>query len=371
MGANTNPEVVDSAEVSSLLISDNMPFGQEHVELSEEKLENDKYHRALHVAKRAVQSTVISLQILPTNGLITYGIPAGIFVATNNVPATVAAAGILTTGLESASAFAAADILSNSPDSTVVNKAQNLLNTRSFRSILSSKNGRISPIAEGLIALYGGTPAVMLARESEQGSENRTHEQRRKYGLRTAGALGAICTAQMGLYATGAQAIMEANPEVYIPTAAVAVGALTGTKIIKDRIKAERLIEESKPRYDLSEEEMKLLENDLIEDVEKNVKKGQGFLGRFRRATEGVYATWLNPDNKYANILRTREAEYFPEVKELTPEVEEDTLFLALVDTREGSKRVVHATTLSGPALGNNSTAEKGKNQLDSTPLMN
>jgi len=93
--------------------------------------------------------------------------------------------------------------------------------------------------------------------------------------------------------------------------------------------------EEVSPRYDLSPEEINALEGEVVAKVEEQFEK------------EGIYAVWISPESKYANILRTYEAEYFPEVKDVVAEVEEDTVFLALVDTRTDSRRIVHATTLS------------------------
>jgi hypothetical protein len=98
----------------------------------------------------------------------------------------------------------------------------------------------------------------------------------------------------------------------------------------------------TRPRYDLNPEELKLLESELVESV-----KAAGLTGQ-------VVATWISPRHKFANVIRNYEAKYFPEVADLDDTTEDETLFLALVDTREGSDRVVHAATISsGTALNN------------------
>lgn len=315
--------------------------------------EPSKWKHAAHVGKRALQTGIITLEVLPTNGVITYGVPALVFAATKNVPATMATAGVLTTGLEGLGGRATADILSNSPDNRLVTKIRDLLNSRSVRSLLSSKEGRINPAAEAMLALYGGTPTAMLARESEPDAAERTQDERRRYGDKVSAALGIICTAQMGVYSGAVKGIMDGNPAVYVPAGVAALGVGVGINKVKNHVKAERAAQESEPRYDLSEEEMSLLEADLLQDVGKELKKQMettGLFGHFRKkkTPEGVYAVWMDPDSRYANIIRTREAEYFPEVKELPPEIEEDTKFLAFVDTREGVNRIVHGTTISG-----------------------
>ena len=90
------------------------------------------------------------------------------------------------------------------------------------------------------------------------------------------------------------------------------------------------------PRYDLSGEELNVLEQELVHDIKQQV------------SDEGVVAVWIYPNHKFANILRAHEANHFPEVSELPQDIEDRSLFFALVDTRGGEDRVVHSTTVSG-----------------------
>ncbi len=95
-------------------------------------------------------------------------------------------------------------------------------------------------------------------------------------------------------------------------------------------------MDNSPPRYDLTPEELRTLELELVNEIKET------------SPAEGITAVWIGPNHKYANILRNHEAQLFPEVTELPQDIEDRSLFLALVDTRNGEDRVVHATTISG-----------------------
>ena len=90
------------------------------------------------------------------------------------------------------------------------------------------------------------------------------------------------------------------------------------------------------PRYDLSPEELLSLEQEFVGEI------------KAINSEEGVTAAWIWPDHKYANVLRNHEAQLFPEVGDLSQDIEDRSLFFALVDTRDGTDRVVHASTVSG-----------------------
>lgn len=89
-------------------------------------------------------------------------------------------------------------------------------------------------------------------------------------------------------------------------------------------------------KYDLDPDQFTALENELVDDV-----RGGG-------CSAGITAVWLGPEHRYANIIRTQEARLFPEVHDSSAADENKTLFLALVDTRPGSGRVVHGATVCG-----------------------
>jgi len=88
------------------------------------------------------------------------------------------------------------------------------------------------------------------------------------------------------------------------------------------------------PRYDLDPDELNALETELVEAVKGGI------------SSEGITAVWLGPRHRFANIIRTHEARFFPEVQDSSVADESMTLFLALVDTRPGSNGVVHGATV-------------------------
>jgi hypothetical protein len=91
------------------------------------------------------------------------------------------------------------------------------------------------------------------------------------------------------------------------------------------------------PKYDLDRDEFDALEAELVDTA------------RGEASREGLSAVWLGPGHRYANIIRTHEARLFPEVHDSSAGDESKTLFLALVDTRAASGRVVHGATVCGP----------------------
>lgn len=111
----------------------------------------------------------------------------------------------------------------------------------------------------------------------------------------------------------------------------------------------------SKPRYDLSPDELGALECDLVETL-----KELGF-------RDCVAAAWITPNHEFANIARMHEAKYFPEVQELPDVVEDSTLFLVLADTRDDVDRVVHAATVSGQDVNRDEARVTPVNQDEST----
>ncbi len=86
------------------------------------------------------------------------------------------------------------------------------------------------------------------------------------------------------------------------------------------------------PNYFLDPEELASLEAEVVERTAEQFP-------------DQVVAAWINPLHPYANISRTHEASYFPEVADLDPEYDAAQEILLLIDTREGQKRVVHAAT--------------------------
>lgn len=95
----------------------------------------------------------------------------------------------------------------------------------------------------------------------------------------------------------------------------------------------------AKPNYYLNKEEFADLQGKLLDEVND---KGQA---------QTIYSVFLDHTNPYANLVRTLEAEIFPEIPEIMKDFEDNSIFLALVDTRPDAKRIVHAFRLSSLAL--------------------
>lgn len=91
------------------------------------------------------------------------------------------------------------------------------------------------------------------------------------------------------------------------------------------------------PRYDLTQAELSALEKDMLNAVKKVYPRKR------------VYSVLIDPRHPFANFVRGHEAMHFPEAKEFPAELEENTLFFALIDTRRRSHKVVHVGTVSGP----------------------
>lgn len=92
--------------------------------------------------------------------------------------------------------------------------------------------------------------------------------------------------------------------------------------------------------YHLPESQVKALERELVSAIKTEY------------TTPDVYAAWITPDHRFADAVRTLEARQFPEMPDLVNDsVEKRSVFMVLVDTREGEDRIVHCTRLSGIKL--------------------
>jgi hypothetical protein len=93
------------------------------------------------------------------------------------------------------------------------------------------------------------------------------------------------------------------------------------------------------PDYHLGEADLEREQKSLVNSIRQET--GQ----------ETIHAAWIKQNHEYANIIRTLEAQVFPEIPDVMEGFEEQSVFLALVDTREESQRVVHAFRLSSIRL--------------------
>ena len=106
---------------------------------------------------------------------------------------------------------------------------------------------------------------------------------------------------------------------------------------------------ETEPRYDVKQDDLDLLETAMLEYVDSIVK------------TPTSVALWVSADHPFANFVRTHEARYFPEVTEVSPEDDESTIFLTVVDTRPDVRRVVHSATVMRSLLNEEELSESSR----------
>lgn len=93
-------------------------------------------------------------------------------------------------------------------------------------------------------------------------------------------------------------------------------------------------INESK--FDLSDREL----SDIEQEVCKNASEAYG---------ETVSVAWMTADHPFANYARTRETRIWPEASDVDPEYDMNQVYLAVVDTREGVNKIVHAASVMRP----------------------
>ncbi len=92
--------------------------------------------------------------------------------------------------------------------------------------------------------------------------------------------------------------------------------------------------------YQLSSEKLNQLEKQLVNEIKANFNN---------RA--GIFGAWIDTTHEYSNIIRTLEAKT-PEFKGIESVVDDSvetrSKFFALIDTRNGADRIIHATRISG-----------------------
>lgn len=90
------------------------------------------------------------------------------------------------------------------------------------------------------------------------------------------------------------------------------------------------------PIYQMSEDELRDAEDQLFAYLKSNT------------ATDSdVYTVWLPSGHSFSNIVRHYETEIFPEIPEIVESYEDRCLFLAVVDMRDVSPKVVHGFRFS------------------------
>lgn len=93
--------------------------------------------------------------------------------------------------------------------------------------------------------------------------------------------------------------------------------------------------------YKLGEVQFNSLEQLLVDEIDSFTENDP----------KTINAVWISQDTPYANLIRTLEAERFPEMPSVMEHFEDQSKFLALVDVREESRGIVHAFRLTSKVL--------------------
>lgn len=94
------------------------------------------------------------------------------------------------------------------------------------------------------------------------------------------------------------------------------------------------------PDYDISAEA-------LADGQQQLVAKAYEQFGE----REDLFAIWIRPSHPLANVVRTLEKQTFPEIEDVMDGYEDQSMFLAVVDTRDNANRIAHAFRISGASL--------------------
>ena len=315
-------------------------------------------------ALNGVRSAVALFNMSPANDALKYAELLTIEGITHSPLISAAAYAATTVGIESSSAYIAAPLFSLESSDKIksalsenlgklVDRLSKFPRIRSVVSALVNDEGgvKFGTFSRGLAAIYGGTVLSMALRNAE--NPKASVETNRKYGAKTSLWLGGVCLVEGGILAEGANASID-NPKIAIPLITLGASAYFGNKF-RIRFSADNKTER---RYDLSIEEMETLESELVQKARKANMDG------------GIVAVWINPKSKYANFVRMHESQYFPEVADVKESDDDDILFLALIDTRDGVNKVIHGAQMTGLSyIPTKRLFKKQDNKQDSTGL--
>lgn len=306
---------------------------------------------------KALKASVIAYEMLPIDDTVRYGLTLGAQTYTHSPLVSAAILGGTTFVTETAAMLASAKWIAEDKIGTVLDTTCQKID--GFKDKLNHLLPRVRPgrfvpnisanldegreipvVAQAAIALNLGS--VVLNEAKQRANPGRTETQIRADGLKSAGLISAYMAAEGALIGTGFDQLH--NP-LYLTAAAVSIGGLQyGVHKLRQMTKREVF----KPRYDLSQEELDVLDRQMTDEV------------KALHPEPGVYAAIISPDHPYSNFVRGHEGRHFPEAKEFPAELEQNTRSFALVDTRPESDRVVHVGSISGPGLIKDPEGKRG-----------
>lgn len=118
-------------------------------------------------------------------------------------------------------------------------------------------------------------------------------------------------------------------------------------------------VQPSAPNYHLESQEFDKLQREIVLEVKNHFNQ-----------KPGIYGAWIHHSHPFSNIIRTLEAntpEFIGIEKIVTDEIEQRSRFFALIDTRRGADRIIHATRISGAAFGDFEQQDSDRNEGQST----
>lgn len=180
-------------QIGGVVVSPQKEVASEQPVLTEIDVNQSRLKRSLNVAKRAIQTSVIAIEVLPINESIRFGAYAAAMTQTQNPLVGAAVLGGTTLMVEGAGALAAASVL----DTKQSDKGIEYINKR-IKKIAPNGVNMTPPIEAGA-AMVGGSAVVLALKQIEDPS--RTLSQNRKHGMFTAGWMSAYFAAEGALFA--------------------------------------------------------------------------------------------------------------------------------------------------------------------------
>lgn len=289
---------------------------------------------------------VVATEVTPANEALRLATGAAAEVYASNPTTTAAVVAGATAAIEASAAVATATLLGTEGGRTI----SRWVSSKAAKVGIGGDGRQTNAIGDFVIGATAGSAVAVFAKQVQ--SPERTVGQNARFGAINSAAV-AFGAAPL-VY--GVSRTAEVAGWQNVGLAGLALAGLAGmyykwrnrertaiqdnAQSIEEGVEANR--EVAKPRYDLSESELKTVESELVTQVRQQVG---------RRAC----AVWLRGDDPRANAIRTYEAQFFPEIPEIMQELEQSSGFLAIVDTRRraGSGRIVRGARVTGSIYRN------------------
>ena len=144
--------------------------------------------------KRSAEVGIVAVGMSPIDEAVRYGVFGTTHVLTDGNPLLSGAAfGLTTVATQGAVAIATASLLETNTSKKFISKLNQRLKPKNGNP-QESLNTEMSPISQGAIAMIGGTAPLLAMKQRKDPS--RTKLQNQKFGLKTAGLMGAYFTAE-------------------------------------------------------------------------------------------------------------------------------------------------------------------------------